>query len=220
MSENMKKLNLLEEFYFTLNRVMEYLNKYVFDNEFSNIVFLIHGERATMKNTLGVTCLERWQIEDQIYNEISLTAEWLQCENQQSMLTTLVHEYIHHKGSILGINTTDKTGRRHNRKFKELGEQYGLIFTEPDKNRGWTNHVPNENLKKIFNNCIKECGLDKFNKKIIRLKPEIDKIPKKFFKYVCVVCNKSIKAPLDSNIICGDDGVEFEFRDKLPLIPE
>lgn len=209
----MKKINIIEKLYLALSHSIDLINEKVFDGEFENVVFLIQGERATALNTYGVFWPEKWTINEKKYNEISLTAESLQTENINNILLTIVHELVHYKAKIEGIKDTSANGNFHNKNFKSLGEQYGLIFKEKDKKYGWSSSETDDFLLEIFKICAKETKLDEIllSAKRDRLKPKKPK--KNFYKFKCPSCNMVVHAKLNTNLLCGLCKVKFEFND-------
>ena len=212
---NTAKLNKLEDFYYALCRALEYINEHVFENVFTRLIFVIQGERAVALNTYGVCSDKRWKVDGEKICEITLTAEAIQWENPIKILETLVHEMVHYYAAISDIKDTDKTGRVHNKKFKELGERFGLQFHTRDPRLGWCVHEPDDNLRQTLTDCVKVCGLDQL-KEYQRIKPPKGESKKTFFNYRCPACFLKIKAKLDMHLICGNDGVAYEFDDKLP----
>lgn len=213
----LKKINVLENFYCAMSKCLDYLNEYVFDSLFNEIVFVIQGERACGMNSYGVFCPDKWKIDDKKYCEISLTAEFITGRDPKELLNTLTHELIHFKAFVLDIKDTNSRNKFHNKEFKKLGEEIGAIFEDRDDKIGYSNFKPNEHLNKIYEDCLKENNIEEVLKDFKRIKKIPEKTVKKFFKYMCPACNSSIKAPLNAEIICGADGTSYEFKDKLPL---
>ena len=69
-------------------------------------------------------------------NEIMLSGESLK-RGAEALLGTLIHESAHALASARDIKDTSRQGRFHNKKFKALGEEMGLVLTE-DKSIGWS----------------------------------------------------------------------------------
>lgn len=49
------------------------------------------------------------------------------------MLGTLLHEAAHGLAAVRGVQDTSRQGRYHNKGFRTLGEELGLVITEVDK---------------------------------------------------------------------------------------
>lgn len=54
----------------------------------------------------------------------------------ENVLETVVHESVHSLCQARDIHDTSRNGKYHNRKFKALAEEVGLVC-EPDKRIGW-----------------------------------------------------------------------------------
>ena len=77
------------------------------------------------RKALGWFWQSRWeQDKDTMRHEINLSAEYLK---EHNMGETLLHELAHAENHALDIADTDKTGRRHNKKFKAMAERLGLV---------------------------------------------------------------------------------------------
>jgi len=88
-----------------------------------NIVVTIQSKGR--KNAIGWFWRDRWANgKKPKLHEINLSAEWL---TKHDMSETLIHELAHAENHHRGIDDTDKSGRRHNKKFKSMAEQLGLI---------------------------------------------------------------------------------------------
>ena len=75
------------------------------------------------RNALGWFWNNRWKQNKDALHEINLSAEYLK---EHNMGETLLHELAHAENHHKGIDDTDKTGRRHNKKFKAMAEALGL----------------------------------------------------------------------------------------------
>lgn len=75
------------------------------------------------RNALGWFWNSRWKQNKEVRHEINLSAEYLK---EHNMGETLLHELAHAENHALGIADTDKSGRRHNKKFKSMAEKLGL----------------------------------------------------------------------------------------------
>lgn len=88
------------------------------------------------RNALGWFWQSRWKNQGKdatVRHEINLSAEYL---TEHNMGETLLHELAHAENQALGIQDTDKSGRRHNKKFKSMAEKLGLTV-EKSKSLGF-----------------------------------------------------------------------------------
>lgn len=84
----------------------------------------------------------RWQVgqADQVA-ELFISGEGLN-RDADHVLGTLLHEAAHGVANARDIKDTSRQGRYHNKRFKALGEELGLILEE-DHRIGWSvTHVP------------------------------------------------------------------------------
>lgn len=98
---------------------------------------------------LGHFWANRWNVSDATTPEVVLVAEHLKREAVE-VFGTLLHEAVHALAFAREIKDTDKTGKRHNRRFKALAEELGLtVNEEPDSTRGYAfTSVPAETQAK------------------------------------------------------------------------
>lgn len=106
-----------------------------------NIVVTIQSKGR--KNALGWFWCNRWKGRHdadtlkgeakEVLHEINLSAEHL---HEHNMGETLIHELAHAENHHCDIADTDKTGRRHNKKFKAMAEKLGLEV-EKSGSLGW-----------------------------------------------------------------------------------
>jgi hypothetical protein len=85
------------------------------------------------KNALGWFWSDSWKLKKESYHEINLSAEHL---HEHNMGETLLHELAHAENCHCNIQDCDKTGRRHNKKFKVMAEKLGLTVAKAGS-LGW-----------------------------------------------------------------------------------
>ena len=85
---------------------------------------------------LGHFAADRWQHDSKALPELFVSGEGLKCSPAE-VLGTLLHEATHGVAHVREIKDTSRQGRYHNRKFKALGEELGLVLTE-DPRIGWS----------------------------------------------------------------------------------
>jgi curved DNA-binding protein CbpA len=78
----------------------------------------------------------RWNVAGQQYAEIMISGEGLR-RSASDVLGTLLHEAAHALAHARGIKDTSRQVRYHNKHFKTLAEQLGLIV-EHDPRIGWS----------------------------------------------------------------------------------
>lgn len=192
-----------------LYRIFEILNKEYFSNKLPYPMITI--QRTKRSGNLGWFTLdkiwERKNADDKRY-EINICAEYLNGE-VYDIVDTLQHEMVHYANKIAEIK--DCNGQIHNKKFKSLAEQVGLIV-EKSKKYGYGHTRCSDEFKKFIDEVIKpnvEC-FSYFRNLIIKEKKSTEK---KIFTYVCPQCNEKVKAKAEKHIICGECGCDFEMQE-------
>jgi hypothetical protein len=79
---------------------------------------------------------ERWPLQDgEPSGELRLPLACLQ-DGAKAVLELLLHEAVHILAHVRGLQETSRQGRYHNRRFRALAEEMGLLV-EPDERWGW-----------------------------------------------------------------------------------
>ena len=121
--------------------------------------------------------------------------------------STLIHEMVHLLNLKKGIQDTSRSGKYHNKKFKETAEQHGLTVEKSEK-YGWsTTKLTDEAadwIKSLYNN---ESGFELFRSKLPKIKASNSSSSR---KYVCSCCGTIIRATKEVRVICSKCNVEFE----------
>jgi hypothetical protein len=94
------------------------------------------GRRGKGEVTLGHFARGRWQLAEpgegdqgEGLHELFVSGEGLR-RGAADVLDTLLHEAAHGLAAVRGIQDTSRQGRYHNKRFKALGEELGLVITE------------------------------------------------------------------------------------------
>lgn len=88
---------------------------------------------------LGHFAAERWQpagAEGVYVHELMIGGEGLR-RGAGEVFATLLHEAAHALARVRGIQDTSRQGRYHNKRFKQLAEELGLVI-ERDPRIGWS----------------------------------------------------------------------------------
>ncbi|TWP53224.1 hypothetical protein FKR81_04435 [Lentzea tibetensis] len=88
------------------------------------------------QTTFGHFAAARWQRDGETLPELFVSGEGLR-RGAAATLGTLLHEAAHGVAHVRGIKDTSRQGRYHNRKFKDVGTELGLILEE-DPKIGWS----------------------------------------------------------------------------------
>lgn len=138
------------------------------------------------------------------YYEINLCAEHL-ARPFTEVCATLLHEMVHLWNLQNEVQDTSRGGNYHNKKFKQVAEEHGLIIEQHPKH-GWTLTSLNDEAK-VFIEGMHENGFDIYRSKLPKLKPSKSSSSR---KYVCPYCGLIIRATKEVHVICSNCDVEFE----------
>lgn len=206
------------------NRVTQYLNKAFklinseyFDNE-------LEMPTITIQSTVGayghVTTSKVWKTESgKASYELNIGADYLD-RPIENIVATLIHEGCHLYAMQNGIKDTSNRGVYHNKRFKALAEDRGLII-EKHSRYGWTITTPSEaTINFCIDNDLQEVLITRHtgitftgvgtgkNGNGIPVKPTA---PKKgnSIKWICPCCGAIVRSTKILNIVCGDCNEKF-----------
>ena len=203
-------MNIIGEALTELYRIFNILNERFYENKLPEPVLTIQKQRA---NNLGhFTLSQVWKNENTEDTKYEININPVNLNRPvEEIVGTLRHEMVHFANKISDIR--DCNGQVHNKKFKELAENVGLIC-EKSKSYGYGFTALSDKLKEYITEEIKpnESVFEYFREG----EPPKENKPreKKIFKYVCPSCNMVVKAKKDNNIYCGDCGIMLEMEDK------
>ena len=165
----------------------------------------------TIQQSVGayghITVDKVWHSNISDTHELNISAEYLS-RPIVNLVATLIHEAVHLYALQNNIKDTSNRGVYHNRKFKELAEERGLIISK-HKQYGWTITSPSNELYEFCkNNNLSDIQLvrrtttnipdnddAKPTSKPKNLKPTSTR------KYMCR-CGNSFRATKELNVIC------------------
>lgn len=138
------------------------------------------------------------------YYEINLCAEHL-ARPFTEVCATLLHEMVHLWNLQNEVQDTSRGGTYHNKKFKQVAEEHGLIIEQHPK-YGWTITTLNDEAK-TFIDGMNEKGFDIYRSKLPKFKAASSSSSR---KYICPCCGLIIRATKEVHVICADCNCEFE----------
>ena len=200
-----------------LNKVFKLINTEYFDNE-------LEMPTITIQSTVGayghVTTSKVWKTESgKASYELNIGADYLN-RPIENIVATLIHEGCHLYAMQNGIKDTSNKGVYHNKRFKALAEERGLIIERHDK-YGWTITTPSEEtINFCINNDLQEVLITRNtgftftgvetgkNGNGTPVKPTA---PKKgnSIKWICPCCGAIVRSTKILNIVCGDCNEQF-----------
>lgn len=214
MATNIKRIT--EE----LHKAFHFFNRTFYNNKLPEPSILVQN-RGNRKNVLGWCTVNKvWKdySTDERKYEITLVAEYLHL-GMLPVLSTLLHEMAHLYNLINNIQDTTRNGTYHNKKFKETAEKGGLII-EHHKSLGWTvTKLQGKTINLIKNSDIKEEAFTIYRLDGEQLREEDEEgaetkeTKSSRRKYICPLCETTIAATKNVNVICGDCNVSFKLSE-------
>lgn len=200
-----------------LNKVFKLINSEYFDNE-------LEMPTITIQSTVGayghVTTSKVWKTESgKASYELNIGADYLD-RPIENIVATLIHEGCHLYAMQNGIKDTSNRGVYHNKRFKALAENRGLII-EKHSRYGWTITTPSEaTINFCIDNDLQEVLITRHtgitftgvgtgkNGNGTPVKPTA---PKKgnSIKWICPCCGAIVRSTKILNIVCGDCNEKF-----------
>lgn len=200
-----------------LNKVFKLINSEYFDNE-------LEMPTITIQSTVGayghVTTSKVWKTESgKASYELNIGADYLD-RPIENIVATLIHEGCHLYAMQNGIKDTSNRGVYHNKRFKALAEDRGLII-EKHSRYGWTITTPSEaTINFCIDNDLQEVLITRHtgitftgvgtgkNGNGTPVKPTA---PKKgnSIKWLCPCCGAIVRSTKILNIVCGDCNEKF-----------
>lgn len=200
-----------------LNKVFKLINSEYFDNE-------LEMPTITIQSTVGayghVTTSKVWKTESgKASYELNIGADYLD-RPIENIVATLIHEGCHLYAMQNGIKDTSNRGVYHNKRFKALADDRGLII-EKHSRYGWTITTPSEaTINFCIDNDLQEVLITRHtgitftgvgtgkNGNGTPVKPTA---PKKgnSIKWICPCCGAIVRSTKILNIVCGDCNEKF-----------
>jgi len=198
----------LHEIIEKLESLFSTFNKHFFNGELEKPIITISPD--TTKGAYGwCTSWKAWKHspdDKEGYYEINMCAEYL---NRPFLDTcsTLIHEMVHLLNLQNKIQDTSRSGKYHNKKFKEVAEQHGLKVDKSEK-YGWAITVLTEEAAEWIKSTYKDDkGFELFRSKLPKIKASSSSSSR---KYVCPGCGTIIRATKEVRVMCADCELEFE----------
>ena len=182
-----------------LDNLFEVFNHEFYNGELQKPIITVSPD--TTSGAYGwATSWKAWQhdgVEDGLY-EINICAEHLN-RPFEDICETLLHEMVHLWNLQNDIKDTSRSGKYHNKKYKDSAEQHGLDVQQ-DSKYGWTITSLNEVAKGV----VGKLNGDVFQMHRTKIVKVASTRKSSSRKYVCPMCGLSIRATKKVNIVCGD----------------
>lgn len=180
-----------------LENAYNVLNNKYFAGELSNVVITVQSSPRTYGH---YTKYNAWTSTDNGFREINISAESLD-RPVENVVSTLIHEMVHHWCDQNDIQDCSRSGTYHNKKFKSECEQRGLII-DYDSRIGFSLTSPSPELIGFISDMGWE-GVD-LSRKGSSKSGDTNKKKTSTRKYICPECGCSVRATRTVNIACLD----------------
>lgn len=198
----------LHEIIEKLESLFSTFNKHFFNGELEKPIITISPD--TTKGAYGwCTSWKAWKHspdDKEGYYEINMCAEYLN-RPFLDICATLIHEMVHLLNLQNKVQDTSRSGKYHNKKFKEVAEQHGLKVDKSEK-YGWAITTLTEEAVEWIKSTYKDDkGFELFRSKLPKIKASSSSSSR---KYVCPGCGTIIRATKEVRVMCTDCELEFE----------
>lgn len=193
-----------------LENLFSKFNEHFYGGELQTPIITVSPD--TTKGAYGwCTSWKAWkqagsEDKDAGYYEINICAEHL-TRKFEELCGTLLHEMVHLWNLQNGVQDTSRGGTYHNKKFKEVAEQHGLIIEQHPK-YGWTLTKLNEETKQ-FINSLGDTGFGIYRDSAAKIKTKKTS-SQSSRKYVCPCCGLIIRATKEVRVQCMDCETQME----------
>ena len=132
-----KQLNNVQRVQQYLKKIFRLLNEQIFDNELEDVQIVLsnssrcYGYYTLNKSTwIGNSCGQEFH-----HHEIGISAQYLSSMGRDitSLVSTMAHECVHALGEQRGIRTCSRNNVYHNKRFRDLAEEHGLVVEHSEK---------------------------------------------------------------------------------------
>lgn len=197
-----------------LEKIYNSLNTDLFSGALPVPIITVQSKPGTYGHC---TTSKVWRNKESQQYEMNIAAEMLSMEIEE-VLDTIIHEMIHLYCRENGIQEVSRGGKYHNRKFKAIAEEKGLVcykigqygwntqghnndkLTEYALEKGWSEIKINREGYKRINIPTEETQ----NSNETAIQQEGGRRTSSTRKYQCPCCKNSVRATKAVNIICGD----------------
>ena len=145
--------------------------------------------------------------DEQSFYEINIDPRWFYSRTVEQIVETMIHEMCHYFNRINNIK--DCSGNVHNKKFKSLAENVGLIV-EKGKSVGWGYTSLSPELESYIKEKVKPDAkaFEYFRAGVLK-----ESKPKKSsFKYTCPDCGQIVRGKKGISVKCGNCDIIMEME--------
>ena len=198
----MRKRNIytMAEAQLALMNAFNNINIKYFNGELEKVIITL--KEGAKKNAYGwIEIKKNWKQGKEERHEINISADFLD-RPINHIIATLMHEMCHLYAIQNNIKDTSRANIYHNKKFKEIAENHGLI-AEFDEHIGYSRTSLTPDTTNWVNENI-SINSFKLVKKIQIADSKGGKPKQSSRKYVCPCCGLIVRATKECNILCID----------------
>ena len=184
-----------------LGKLYEFINQNLFKGELLKPVITVQVD--SRNKSFGWWSTQKvWKEskDDEGAHELNVCAQFLN-RSAEDIAETIIHEMCHQYASIHNLKDCSRSGKYHNKLFKYIAETHGLLVEKNDKS-GWAF----TSLASTTLELVKKFIDENPDKVIFRSPFAKGSVVKSSStrKYICPVCQASVRATKAVNIKCAD----------------
>ncbi len=180
-----------------LTRIFNRFNHKYWNDELPEVIITFV---PTLKAYGHMTTAPVWVSEEDAKYELNISAYTIN-RSPEEICATLLHEQVHLYCILHHIKDTSNHNRYHNKRFKKVAEDHGLIITYQDS-AGWSGTELDDDAKKY---------VKKLNIKPFEFRREHVYRGSNLHRFSCPNCgDPSVYAVKDQHVLCG--------RCNIPLV--
>ena len=199
-------LSTAKEYEKELTRIFDRFNHHYWNDELPDVIITF----VPTKRAYGhLSSAPVWHAKDKESKyELNISAYTIS-RPPEEICSTLLHEQVHLYCAINKIKDTSNNHRYHNKRFKQIAEDHGLIISYASS-IGWSPSKLNEEAKAY----VKKLNIKQFS-----YHKNIDKRGGNLMRFSCPRCRKpAVYAASDQNVLCGFCGTKLEYMPS-PIFP-
>lgn len=180
----------------SLNKMFDKLNVKYFGGTLEHPTITIQND---VKAYGHFTCKKVWtDTQNNTTHEINISPNFKR--SKYEVVGTLLHEMVHAYATANNIKDTSRQGRYHNKEFRKLAEERGLIIEYADV-IGWSVTRPTDKLCEFIDETrIKFCDCYRAGE---AKEPKDPKPRAKKYKYKCPTCGLEIETTTENaQVMC------------------
>lgn len=196
----MNNINNSKDIEKELTRIFDRFNHHFWNDELPSVIITFkptkgrYGHMSSMPVWISYTEKNKYELNISAYTINRPPIE---------ICSTLLHEQVHLYCNLHQINNCSNHGRYHNKNFKKVAEEHGLIC-QPTTYYGWSKTTLSDDAIKYF----KKLNIKQFAYHYIKPIPQKGTL----MRYQCPKCQKTLAwLSSEQNVLCGDCKVPLVF---------